>query len=312
MKSIMPIKSGTSKICKRFAIGISIVCFLLPLISCSTADNTGAGGTGVISDKYVSAHPSFMSLQELQAILASQEEKADVPKGRIVSAVMPHHLVAGRLLANALDLLAEQEPELVILAGPNHTNKGGRIITGFFGWQTPEGIVSTEDEVISDLLAKGLAVRDEEVLSREHSVGALAPLLKHYLPKARIVPLVLHHDVSLQEIDELLEGLKPHLNEKAVLISSVDFSHYLTRSEAQAKDRETLSYMRNFDYPALFSLGNDYLDSPPSLAAAFRLAERSGLKDFQMLDNTNSGIILQNDFIETTSYFTLVFAQPSI
>ena len=140
----------------------------------------------------------------------------------------------------------------------------------------------------------------------------MVPLIKHFLPKARIVPVVLHHDVSLQEIDALLDGLEPYLNERAVLISSVDFSHYLTRSEAQVKDRETLSFMRSLDYPALFHLGNDYLDSPASLAAAFLLAQRSGLKDFYVLENTNSGIILQNDFIETTSYFTLVFAEPLI
>jgi hypothetical protein len=166
-----------------------------------------------------------------------------------------------------------------------------------------------EDRVVSVLLDKGLALRDEEVLSQEHSVGALVPFLKYFLPEAKIVPLILHHDVSLHEVDALLNALEPFLNGRAVLISSVDFSHYLPRSEAQAKDRETIRYMRNFNYATLFSLGNDYLDSPASLAAALRLAEKRGFKEFSVLDNTNSGIILQNDFIETTSYFTLVFSE---
>lgn len=291
---------------------ITLICFccllLLPA-GCSEGAKTGEiKSRGKV--EIVSTNPSFVTRQELNSILASSSKKPSSLEGRIISAVVPHHLVAGHLLVNALETLDQQEPGLVILVGPNHFNKGGKAITGYNGWQTPEGVVQTEESAVRHLLEKGLAVRDEEILSGEHSVGALVPLIQHYLPKARIVPIVLHHDVSLQEVDALLNTLEPFLDEKAVLLSSVDFSHYLTRSEAQAKDMETIRYMKDFDYAALYRLGNDYLDSPASLSAAFRLAEKRGIKEFSVLDNTNSGIILQNDFIETTSYFTLVFSGP--
>ncbi|WP_242825451.1 AmmeMemoRadiSam system protein B [Desulfitobacterium dichloroeliminans] len=250
-----------------------------------------------------------MTQQELTTILASGSGKPKITERRAVSAVLPHHLLAGRLLVDAIEALALQEPNLVILVGPNHFNHGGRIISGFSGWQTPEGVMEVDAEVVDHLLAKGLVVTDEEVLAKEHSIGALAPMLKHFLPEADIVPLILHHDISLKEVDALLEGLEVFVDDKAILIASVDFSHYLTRSEAQFKDQETLEYMKDFDYPALFGLGNDYLDSPASLVAAIRLAEQKGIRAFKVLDNTNSGIILRNDFIETTSYFTLVFTE---
>lgn len=258
----------------------------------------------------VSTHPSFLTRQELNIILAERAERTVKPaiaESRVISAVIPHHLVASRLLNDALEVLSRQETDRIILVGPNHFNKGSRIISGLYGWETPEGVVQADEKAIRRLLEQGLAVRDENVLEKEHSIGALVPLIKHYLPKAKVVPLILHHDVSLQEIDVLLRELEPFLDEKSVLIASVDFSHYLTRREAQAKDQETLNYMQAFDYQNLYRLGNDYLDSPASLAAAFRLAEKQGLKEFTVLDNTNSGLILQNDFIETTSYFTLIF-----
>ena len=260
------------------------------------------------------AHPStFVTKQELHAILAlaQQCDKVKVPDGRVVSGVVPHHLAAGHLIVGFMEALAGQEPELVILVGPNHHNKGGRVITGLNDWQTPEGLVKTDAAVARNLLGRGLAVRDEEVLAREHSVGGLVPFIKHYLPGTRVVTLILHHDVSLQEIDGLLAALEPHLERKAVLVASVDFSHYLTRREAQAKDRYTLKVMKNFDYATLFRLGNDHLDSPASLAMAFRLAEGKGLKQFNVLENTNSGILLNNDFMDTTSYFTLVFSEET-
>lgn len=289
--------------------------FLMPAAGCSEGSAPGQTGSGELSPQRsavgaaIPDHPSFVTRTELHVLLAERSAKPPLPAGKIVSAVLPHHLVAGRLLVQAFEVLAEQEPSLVVIVGPNHHNQGGKVITGLAGWQTPEGLVKVEENIVNDLLAKGLAVRDEQVLSREHSVGALLPLLKHFLPEARIVPLILHHNVSLQEVDNLLQALDPYLQGKGILIASVDFSHYLTRSEAQAKDRETLGYMSKFDYANLFQLGNDYLDSPASLAAAFRLAEKRGLQEFTVLDNTNSGLILQNDYIETTSYFTLVFAE---
>ena len=92
-------------------------------------------------------------------------------------------------------------------------------------------------------------------------------------------------------------------------MASVDFSHYLTGREAKNKDAQTLMHMRNFDYPTLFRLGDDHPDSPASLAMAFRHAENRGIKEFRVLDHTNSGFIMNNDLMETTSYFTLVFTE---
>jgi AmmeMemoRadiSam system protein B len=256
------------------------------------------------------AHPSsFVTRQELHAALAAAAQRPEIPEGRIVSGVVPHHLLAGRLIAEFMEVLAGQEPDLIILVGPNHPNEGGRVITGLYDWQTPEGLVRTDAAVTRDLLNRGLAVRDEETLSREHSVGALVPFIKHFLPQARVVTLILHRDVSGRELDGLAAALEPRLGQKAVLVASVDFSHYLTRREAEAKDEYTLKVMRNFDYATLFRLDNDYLDSPASLALVFRCAEGKGLRQFSVLENTNSGILLQNDVMDTTSYFTLVFTQ---
>jgi hypothetical protein len=66
--------------------------------------------------------------------------------------------------------------------------------------------------------------------------------------------------------------------------------------------------MKDFDLATLFKLGNDYLDSPASLASVFLYAQRKGVRGFAVLENTNSGELLKNDLMETTSYFSLVFS----
>jgi len=289
-------------------------CLLFLLFLFMLAQNSGGREQAdVIRELSKPAHPSiFMSREDFYRYLGEQaainSETADT-ESRIICGVVPHHLVASRLIVQFWDMLARQEPEVIILAGPNHYNLGGKVITGLYDWQTPEGLVKTEAQIVGTLLDKGLAVCDEEVLSKEHSIGGLLPFIRHFMPQARVVPLIFHHDVSLQEIDALLAALKPYLDRGAVLAASVDFSHYLTRREAQDKDELTLRVMRQFDYTTLFKLGNDHLDSPASLTLAFRYAQIRDFMEFDILGHSNSGIILKNDMMETTSYFTLVFKE---
>jgi len=310
---------------KLLATGtLLILCALCLLAGCGRAQENGAAGMPDAalgkSAAFTAAHPSFVTLQELNSCLSQARElnvglspeagkgrENPAAGGRIVSAVVPHHLVAGALIADVVSRLAPQKPERIVLIGPNHSNSGARIITGSYGWQTPYGIVQADTAAVNLLTEKGAAQKDEAVLENEHSIGAIVPFIRYFLPETKVVPIILHHNVRPEEVKTLLQTLEPALDENTVLVSSVDFSHYLTRSEAQAKDRETLRYMRNFDYQALSRLGSDYLDSPASLAAAFLLAQKNGIREFTVLANTNSGIILQNDYIETTSYFTLLF-----
>jgi len=284
-------------------VGFGLFGLLLLLTGCQQVGENSSG------ERPNPAHPSFVTRQELADALGSAKSGPVEIRGHQVSGVVPHHLVAGYLIADYFAGLSRQNPEVIIIVGPNHENRGGKIITGFCGWQTPEGKVKTESRVVEGLLDGHLAVQDEAVLAAEHSIGSLVPFVHHYLPQAKIVPIILHHGVTFGEVDNLLNGLKPYLNDKTVLVASVDFSHYLISREAENKDTQTLIHMRNFDYPTLFNLGDDHLDSPASLALAFRHAENQGIKDFQVLDHTNSGVIMNNDLMETTSYFTLVFAK---
>lgn len=288
---------------RRIGRWIGLLGFLMLLTGCQQVEDNKA------SYRPNPAHPSFVTRHELADALGSAKPGPVEVRGHQVSGVAPHHLVAGHLIADYFAGLSRQSPEVIIIVGPNHENRGGKIITGFYDWQTPDGKVKIESRVVKGLLDGHLAVQDEKVLAAEHSIGSLVPFVHHYLPQARIVPIILHHGVTLGEVDKLLNEIEPYLNDKTVLVASVDFSHYLTSREAENKDTQTLIHMRNFDYPTLFRLGDDHLDSPASLALAFRLAENQGVRDFQILDHTNSGIIMNNYLMETTSYFTLVLAK---
>jgi len=227
---------------------------------------------------------------------------------KILGAVVPHHLLAYKLIDAVFNKIALDKPETIILIGPNHYNRGAKILTTSWGWQTPFGIVESDRAIIDSLIASQMVKVNEEVFKSEHSIGNLMSFVKFYLPETRVVPIILHHDVTRKEAGELGKYLAEIVEDKNYLVmASVDFSHYLTREEAERKDRETKEALKNKNIGKLFSMGNDYLDSPASIGVLFSAMEELGEKDFRILDNTNSGVILNNDLIETTSYFTIIF-----
>jgi len=238
---------------------------------------------------------------------ANQEPK--VPEPKVWGAVVPHHLLAYKLIDGVFSKIALHEPDTIVLIGPNHFNQGARLLTTHWGWQTPFGIVESDQAMIDSMVKAQLVQINEGVFQGEHSIGNLMPFIKFYLPKTRVVPIILHHDVTRKEAAELGKYIAGLMEGKNYLImASVDFSHYLTRKEAESKDWETLEALVNNNMGKIFSMGNDYLDSPASIGVLFSAMDELD-KEFKLLENTNSGVILNNDLIETTSYFTLIFKE---
>jgi len=253
-------------------------------------------------------HPVYAnSFFEARSFSYGANREPGVEGAKIRGAVVPHHLLAYKLIDKVFSKIAFNKPDTIILIGPNHFNRGARLLTTPWGWQTPFGIVESDRTIIDGLVKAQPVTIDEEVFKSEHSIGNLMPFVKFYLPETRVVPIILHHDVTGEEAAELGKYLAKLVEEQDCLVmASVDFSHYLTRKEAESKDRETIEALVNKNMGKIFSLGNDYLDSPASIGVLFSAMDELG-KEFELLDNTNSGIILNNDIIETTSYITLIF-----
>ncbi len=87
-----------------------------------------------------------------------------------------------------------------------------------------------------------------------------------------------------------------------VLVAAVDFSHGLPRREAERNDALTIEALRAGDAGALFALDNRYLDSPPSIVALMAAMKALDANDFVLIENTNSGALLNDELAPTTSY----------
>ncbi|OGY92081.1 MAG: AmmeMemoRadiSam system protein B [Candidatus Komeilibacteria bacterium RIFCSPLOWO2_02_FULL_48_11] len=222
--------------------------------------------------------------------------------------MIPHHLLASDLIA---DFYAHLPPttKKIFLLGPNHYEAGEfYALTSLYNWSTPLGTVKADTDIIRTLIAAGVVRVDEKNVVNEHSLGGHLPFIRHYLPRAKIIPIMLKKEGNEDNIKMLVEQIKPYLSQAGVaLVAAVDFSHNLPSSEAAKNDGETLAAMKNFNYQKLFKFGNEHLDSPSSIVALLLAMRSLGIDDLEVINNTNSARLLEFDNLETTSYFDIRF-----
>ncbi len=231
-------------------------------------------------------------------------DAAPAMEGPVLGGIIPHHWLPGHLITGFFrGLAAGDAPDTVIILGPNHTNTGSaRVLTSDLAWETPFGLVRPNQPLIEALTERGLAKLEPRSLTTEHSVAGIMPAVKYYLPEARVVPLILSGDLRPAEARRLGEALAALWSDDLIIVAAVDFSHYLVRAEAEHHDAVTVGLLRAFDADTLFTLDNAYLDSPPSIAVLLFAMERLGAEHFVLVENTNSGALLGDELVPTTSY----------
>jgi hypothetical protein len=82
-----------------------------------TAVTSGRTGTSIRPGSYPPVHPNtFFD----PAHFYTGKFTTNSPGSRIKGAVIPHHLLADKLIARVISELTEQKPATIILIGPNH------------------------------------------------------------------------------------------------------------------------------------------------------------------------------------------------
>lgn len=233
--------------------------------------------------------------------------------GAIRGGIVPHHTLPSQLITRFfMALLAhtpQDTPQTVIILGPNHYEKGHYpVLLSEFAWKTPFGVVYPDKAKIEQLLSTtDFANVDETTVYGDHSVTAVIPYIKYFLPNARVMPIIISNKISDEDMQRLINNLHQFIDDKTIVIASVDFSHYLSAEEAAKNDLETYTMMKNRKYEQILELSNDHIDAPATIATFLQLMDKQHASDHVLLENTNSGALLNDPYTETTSYFSMVF-----
>ena len=225
-----------------------------------------------------------------------------------VGGIIPHHLVAGSLIGDLFARLAKQNPQTIILIGPNHYEVGDAlVISSRKDWETKFGTVFADRAILDDLYEKDLLIFNDEVMLEEHSTQGMMPYVSYFTPKAKVVPIILSGLITKPELENLAGAIEQYVRDGAIVIAPVDFSHHLTSEEASKRDEVTLEVIQAKDIDWLLKLKSEYTDSAASVALLIMLMEKTGHNSFTLMNHTNSGELLGDPTQEVTSYIEGVF-----
>jgi AmmeMemoRadiSam system protein B len=240
-------------------------------------------------------------------------DNADYPEGTIAGGVVPHHLLAGKMIARFFRTLSESPPDTIVIIGPNHKRIGmNKLHTSSFDWATTFGILETDREITGSLINELGASENTELMETEHSISSLVPYISYYMPKTRIVPILLHGSCTAAESQKLggfLAGIVRD-NPGIAVVASIDFSHYLDADTADKMDKITLDAVISRDTASISRMGNDNIDSPPSILALLSTMDEIGAIGPEITAHDNSFGISGSGAECTTSYFTMFFRRP--
>jgi len=228
----------------------------------------------------------------------------------IVGGVVPHHLLAANMIAGFFQSVSQYPPDTIVVVGPNHRRIGSKgLNTSSLDWKTEFGILEADRELIGKLIGELNAAENDSLMELEHSVSGLVPYIKYYLPDTKIVPILLHGNYSAADSKKLGKFLSAAMkdNPKLTVIASIDFSHYLDADTADRMDEITLKAIESRDENALIMMGNDNIDSPPSILTLLAAMDGIGAEGPQVTGHSNSYVITGGGADYTTSYYTMLF-----
>ena len=161
---------------------------------------------------------------------------------KIFGIICPHagYVYSGPTACHSYKSISSQNPELVIIIGPNHFGIGQDAATMIDAqWQTPLGMVQVDSESAKQVaeLSKYIEI-DEYSHSQDHSLEVQIPMLQEILSNDfQILPIILRAQ-DLETAMDVGNAVSEIVKKKnTIIVASSDFTHYEENSFAHQQDK---------------------------------------------------------------------------
>lgn len=220
-------------------------------------------------------------------------------KGKPFAIVSSHHLFA-KYLINSTFKAVNFQPDRVIILGPNHFDAGSdNVILASSGFAFNDREIEIDQKAVYKII-KEVGSVDNSVFEKEHSIYSLLPFVKKYFPKAKVVPIILKYQTKDDQIQKLSEEINELIDSQTLVVISADFCHDMSPAKEAEIDRKNIEILKSFDEARINNL---VVDTRASFKVLFKLLESNQIDKFQLLKNTNSGLLGGNGSLENaTSY----------
>lgn len=228
--------------------------------------------------------------------------------------VSPHagYVYSGKTAAHAIASL--KPAKTYIILGPNHTGLGHNFAimpSGGF-WETPLGRVEINHSLVEKLLSScDILKEDHTAHMREHSIEVQLPFLQYLNKNFTFVPISIMGNYSkdfASKCEELGKTIAKFMKDDVSIIASSDFSHYVSKSEAEEKDNKAIESIEDLNIYGFFETlreTNATICGYGPIAVAIAVAKELNLKP-KIIHRSNSGEVTK-DFNEIVSYIAIGF-----
>ena len=224
---------------------------------------------------------------------------------------IPHHQLAADVMAQTLFQLRNNDYENIYILSPAHYDRSKAQISFIESpLKTATGTTGISPQDIGQLKSMSNTANGDAFISFEHGIGTPIPFIVSLWPKAKITPILIRSDAQKNDLDELIEFLDAKSDQpKTLIVESSDFSHYLTKEQADQKDLQTIETLKLDDPGKILDLNQpDNCDSINILYMMKSLQEVKKAKLHFYL-NKNSQDYTKEPVTSTTSYITFFLSE---
>jgi|SRR5579872_125799 len=243
---------------------------------------------------------------------AIKQNKVPALSQQINGITVPHHLLAKDIIAGIFSRASANKYQRIIIFSPDHFYLGKTEISyATQDFNTVFGPLSLDQEFTSKL-AKVANASAADFFYREHGIGAELPFIKYFFPDAKIVVMDLSINAKPDDLQGLVDFLKANIGPETLLIQSTDFSHYLTPSQANKKDQQTINLLDQIEQGAdpsiLFQLNQpDNIDCIACQYLQSRIQREVFGAHVHIIEHKNSQDYSEQPVRQTTSYIPQIY-----
>lgn len=237
----------------------------------------------------------------------SQSEAFVIPQKMPQSIIIPHHDITAKEQNSFYKALSKVgQPSVVVVVAPDHFEVGKKQIVipcnTFF--DAPDGTLELYDELQKELTSNKKIEQyvdmTMEPWKNEHGIFIHTPFIKHYFPDSKFFPILVKSfskDEEFEIYSKLADVLSEFLPEDALVIASVDFSHYQIPRMTELHDYVSMNTIQNGE-----DLKHIEVDSPESLTVTVDFAALCGAERPVLIDRTCTYDYIPDDFVVSTSH----------
>lgn len=217
-------------------------------------------------------------------------------------AILPHSsLMVFELSKYYSGLANDLEPSLVVVLGttPDDDFSTGVQTCKDCIFVSLDGMLEVDTDLVDGLVDKKLVTLNEQGFSSAESIYVQTPFIKHYFPRAKILPLIFNKEMSVDEIVRLRDWLDNNLPYDSIIVASINFSKYLPEGISDLHDKFAIRTINNFDFPNVKDLD---VDAPSALYTFLGIMEKRGRGQADLLANFNSQEFVSAYSDDTSTY----------